>query len=45
MKKRMWAAVAVLVAALAVPAAGVTKTTRRHAEHDRLGGLHRSGSG
>ena len=40
MTKRMWVLVALLTVGLAVPAAGVSKTTGGHAEHDRLGGLH-----
>ena len=40
MSKRTWAAFLVLAVALAFPAAGVTKCERRHAQHDRVGGLH-----
>ncbi len=40
MSKRTWALVAVLAVGLALPAAGVSKQQRRHAEHDRVGGLH-----
>ena len=45
MSKRTWAAFLVLAVGLAFPAAGVTKSERRHAEHDRVGGLHASRSG
>ena len=45
MSKRTWAAFLVLAAALAFPAAGVSKSERRHAEHDRVGGLHAAAVG
>ena len=39
MRKGMWSALAVVAVLLAFPAAGVSKATRRNAEHDRVGGL------